>query len=152
MGTQCFQLTHHSTYYGHQVTNFSLRLKYQINMISKIFPIHLWMAVSKEAYCLLFFVFFPIKTLNNEIRWNNTISKFDRYFFQFFLNHRFILAIFYDAMFHWIFVSICQMEAYFFFWLLILRLKKLFYDSIFDYYVSPVWLNKSQIRLGCILI
>ena len=152
MGTQCFQLTHHSTYYGHQVTNFSLRLKYQINMIFKIFPIHLWMAISKEAYCLLFFEFFPIKTLNNEIRWNNTISKFDRYFFQFFLNHRFILAFFCDAMFHWIFVSICQIEAYFFFWLLILRLKKLFYESIFDYYVSPVWLNKSQIRPGCALI
>ena len=59
-------------------------------------------------------------------------------------------SIFYGVL--WIFVCIYQMEVYFFFWLLILRLENLFYENKFDYCVSLVRVKKPQIRSSCTFI
>ena len=80
LGNKRLQLTRQSTYYRNQVTSLSVKLKYQMNMISKIFSHTLLYGCSQRR--IFFYCFFCI--LPNCNHW--TIKYDDKtYRFFFFL-------------------------------------------------------------------
>ena len=55
LGSQRLQLPRQSTYYRNQVASLSVKLKYLMNMIFKIFPKQFFMACSQRSwfFCML---------------------------------------------------------------------------------------------------
>ena len=55
LGSQSLQLPRQSTYYRNQVASLSVKLKYLMNMIFKIFPKQFFMACSQRScfFCML---------------------------------------------------------------------------------------------------